>query len=97
MHGPDGVDYQNEIVYIEIVEPERIVYSHVSGPQFHMTVTFAEQGVKTKVTVRMLFESATQRDKVAKEIGAVEGLNQTLERLGGANWGPIPLLTFRLR
>ena len=26
MHGPDGVDYQNKIVYIEIVKPERLVY-----------------------------------------------------------------------
>jgi uncharacterized protein YndB with AHSA1/START domain len=82
MHGPDGVDYQNKIVYIEIVKPERLVYSHVSGPQFQMTVTFAEQGCKTKVTALMLFESATLRDNVIKQFGAVEGLNQTLERLG---------------
>src|SRR5580704_13391744 len=82
MHGPDGVDYQNKVVYIEIVKPERLVYSHVSGPQFHMTVTFAEQGGKTKVTARMLFESATLRENVVKQFGAIEGLNQTLERLG---------------
>lgn len=81
MHGPDGVDYQNKIVYAEIVKPERIVYSHVSGPQFQVTATFAEHGDKAKLTVRMLFESAAQRDKVAKEFGAVEGLNQTLGRL----------------
>jgi uncharacterized protein YndB with AHSA1/START domain len=82
MHGPDGVDYQNKVVYIEIVKPERLVYSHVSGPQFQMTVTFEEQGAKTKVTARMVFESATLRDNVVKQFGAVEGLNQTLDRLG---------------
>jgi len=81
MHGPDGVDYKNKNVFIEVVKPERLVYDHVTGPQFHVTVTFAEQGNKTELTVRMLFESATQRDKVAKEFGAIEGLNQTLERL----------------
>ncbi len=81
MHGPDGVDYENKIVYIEVVKPERLVYSHVSGTQFHVTVTFADQGDKTKLTVRMLFESAAQRDRVIKEFGAIEGLNQTLERL----------------
>jgi hypothetical protein len=32
-------------------------------------------------TVRMIFESAALRDRVAKEFGAVEGLNQTLDRL----------------
>ena len=81
MHGPDGVDYQNKIVYLEIVKPERIVYSHVSGPQFQMTVTFAQDGDKTRLTARMLFESPAQRDKVAREFGAIEGLNQTLECL----------------
>src|SRR6478735_6105977 len=34
MHGPDGRDYQNKIVYVEVVRPERLVYDHVSGPVF---------------------------------------------------------------
>ena len=28
MHGPDGTDYPNKIVYAEIVMPERLVYDH---------------------------------------------------------------------
>jgi uncharacterized protein YndB with AHSA1/START domain len=82
MHGPDGADYQNKIVYLEIVEPERIVYDHVSGPKFRSTATFEDLGGKTRLTVRMLFETAALRDKVAKEFGAVEGLDQTIDRLG---------------
>ncbi len=82
MHGPDGVDYQNKVVYLEIVKPERIVYSHVSGPQFQMTVTFAQDGGKdgdkTRLTAQMLFDSAAQRDQTVKQFGAVEGLHQTL-------------------
>ena len=81
MHGPDGRDYQNKFVFREIVKPERIVYSHVSGPLFESTVTFTAQGQKTKVEVRMLFETAEVRDRTIKEFGAVEGLHQTLERL----------------
>jgi uncharacterized protein YndB with AHSA1/START domain len=81
MHGPDGVDYQNEIIFVEVVKPERLVYDHVSGPKFHMTVTFDEQGGKTKITMRMRFDTAALRDKVAREFGAVEGAKQTLERL----------------
>jgi uncharacterized protein YndB with AHSA1/START domain len=81
MHGPDGTDYQNKIIYREIVKPERIAYSHVSGPLFEAAVTFAAEGEKTRVTVTMLFESAELRDRVAKEYGAVEGLQQTLGRL----------------
>jgi len=82
MHGPDGRDYDNTIVYAEIVKPERLVYDHVSEPPIHVSVTFADEGGKTRLTVRMLFESAELRDSVAKEFGAIEGLDQTLERLG---------------
>ena len=82
MHGPDGTDYQNKSIYREIVKPERITYSHVSGPLFEATVTFTAQGDNTRVEVRMVFESAELREKVAKDFGAVEGLHQTLERLG---------------
>jgi uncharacterized protein YndB with AHSA1/START domain len=82
MHGPDGVDYQNRVVYQEIVEPERIVYAHVSGPRFQMIVTFADHGKQTRLSVRMRFDSAAARDEVARRFGAVEGLEQTLGRLG---------------
>jgi uncharacterized protein YndB with AHSA1/START domain len=82
MHGPDGRAYQNKQIYVEIVEPERLVYRHVADPQFQMTVTFADDGGKTKLTVRMVFESVVLRDKTVKAFGAVEGLKQTLGRLG---------------
>ena len=82
MHGPDGRDYKSENVYVEIAEPERLVYRHVLAPQFQMTVTFADDGGKTKLTARMLFETAELRDRTIKAVGAVEGLKQTLGRLG---------------
>jgi uncharacterized protein YndB with AHSA1/START domain len=85
MHGPDGVDYDNKIVYLEIVEPERLVYVHGDGDdagQFHTTVTFEELDGKTRLTMRALFPSAAARDQVVKEFGALEGANQTLDRLG---------------
>jgi uncharacterized protein YndB with AHSA1/START domain len=82
MHGPDGVDYPNKNIYLEIIEPERIVFTHVSEPQHHLTATFADEGKQTRLTVQMLFKSAADRDKVAEKFGAVEGLSQTLGRLG---------------
>ena len=81
MHGPDGIDYQNKVVYDEIVKPERIVYTHTGGPQFRSTITFEKQGHKTRLTVRMVFDTASERERVAKKFGAVEGLDQTLGRL----------------
>jgi len=81
MHGPDGTDYTNKFIYLEVVEPSRLVYDHVTGPLFRATVTFTDRGEKTEVTVRMEFDSAELRNRVAAEFGAVEGLHQSLGRL----------------
>jgi uncharacterized protein YndB with AHSA1/START domain len=81
MHGPDGTDYKNKIIYDEIVKPERLSYLHESGPKFHATATFDEQGGKTTVTMRMLFDTVEERDRTVTVFGAVEGAKQTLGRL----------------
>ena len=81
MHGPDGVDYKNKSIFEEIVTPERIVFSHLSGPAFRMTATFDEEGGRTTMTMQMVFESAKERDQAVKVFGAVEGAKQTLARL----------------
>lgn len=82
MHGPDGTNYRNEITYKEIVPPERLSYFHGPYPRFDVEVTFADEGGKTRVHMSMVFESAEERNKVAEKFGAVEGMQQTLDRLG---------------
>ena len=82
MRGPDGTEYPNKSVFVEIVRPQRIVFDHDSGPKFRMTASFDDDGGKTRLTVRMVFETAALRDKTAKAFGAVEGLHQTLGHLG---------------
>lgn len=84
MHGPDGRDYENRIVYDEIVRPERIVYEHGGdngAVMFKSTITFEDLGGKTRVTMRGVFPTKENRDWVAKTYGAVEGVKQTLGRL----------------
>lgn len=89
MHGPDGTDYQNRIVFEEVVRPERLVYSHcgdggagdVEPVEFRNTVTFEDLGGRTRLTMRAVLPSAEERDRVAREHGAVEGAEQTLARL----------------
>lgn len=86
MHGPDGVDYPNRIVYQEISKPERLAFTHDTGKEddperFQTTVTFEQQGDVTHLTMRSLFPSAAVRNKVVEEYGAIEGGNQTLARL----------------
>lgn len=85
MHGPDGVDYPNKIVYREIERPERLVYDHGDDGQpsyFRVTVTFAEEKAKTRLTMRSLFATAAERDEVVTKYHAIEGGNQTLDRFG---------------
>jgi uncharacterized protein YndB with AHSA1/START domain len=43
-------------------------------------VTFAEDGGNTKLTMRLLFQSAAERETVVKNYNAIEGANQTLDR-----------------
>lgn len=85
MHGPDGKDWQNWIRYEEISEPARLVYSHGGDgdePHFHVTVTFAEEGGRTRVSMRSVFPTA-EACAAVKKFGAVEGGRQTLARLAG--------------
>jgi len=81
LHGRDGTNYHNKIVYDGMVPPERLTYTHTGGMEFRTTVRFAESGRKTRVTVRMEFDSAADREEAVKTFQAVEGLKQALERL----------------
>ena len=85
MHGPDGVDYPNLVVYLEVTPPERLVYEHGTGidddkHEFVTTITLEAQDDKTKVTLSALFATVAQYE-ASKQFGAVEGGNQTLARL----------------
>jgi len=85
MHGPDGTDWPNKIVYREVVRPERLVYDHsgegANDPhRFHVTVTFTDKNGMTEIVMASLFPSLAARDAVLK-FGALEGGGQTLDRL----------------
>lgn len=91
MKGPDGTEYPNYGVFKEVVKPERIVYALSNGKDgdqgiaFESTWTFEkvmEQGrEKTRVTIRGVFPTAEERDRVVQMSGAIEGGKQTLSRL----------------
>jgi uncharacterized protein YndB with AHSA1/START domain len=85
MLGPDGVDYDNLITYMEVVRPERQAYD-INEPgdpsQFTATVTFVDNADGTVLTMRSVFPTAAARDFVVREYKAIEGGNQTLDRLG---------------
>jgi len=86
MHGPDGKDWPNLIIYDIIDPPARLVYDHgeteidPDSPHcFRNEIDFAEVEGGTRVTMRAVFPTKAARDLVAPY--AVEGGQQTFERL----------------
>lgn len=80
MHGPDGVDYPNTNVFVEVVKPEQIVFKHAVFPHFLGTAIFEDLDGKTKLTYSKFFEeNETVFDKV--KTYAVPGAEQTMDRL----------------
>ena len=85
MRSPEGVDHWLQGIYREIMEPERLVFTYAfedatgkPGHETLVTVTFAELGEKTKLTVHQaVFESVTVRDE------HVRGWTEALDRLAG--------------
>jgi uncharacterized protein YndB with AHSA1/START domain len=79
MHGPDGTDYPNRSVFLDVEEPARIEFEHAAPHGFRMTITLDGEGGKTRVGWRMRFESAAERDRIAPV--AVPANEQNFDRL----------------
>ncbi len=79
LYGPNGASYPNESVFVEVVRSERVVLRHLSRPCFEMTITLTAESGKTRIGWRMLFETAADRDRIAKF--SVDANEQNLDRL----------------
>jgi uncharacterized protein YndB with AHSA1/START domain len=87
MHGPDGNDYPMKGVFREVIAPERLVFSNIAidNEGKHLlegltTVTFAEQGGKTTMT---LHTYAAGRVPIARQMlaGMEAGWTQSIDKL----------------
>jgi uncharacterized protein YndB with AHSA1/START domain len=86
MRGPDGREFRNHIVFSEVDRPSRLVYQHhhEPGSEFatqDVQVTFESRGSQTLLTLRMIFSSVEERDRIERTYHAIEGGNGTLARL----------------
>lgn len=88
MHGPDGNDYPMKGVFLEVVAPERLVFSNIALDhdgnhllEGKTTVTLTEQGGKTTLTVK---SHAVGRVPIAPQMlaGMNAGWNQSIDKLG---------------
>ncbi len=87
MHGPHGSDYPMKGVFREVIAPERLVFSNIAidNEGKHLlegltTVTFAEQGGKTTMT---LHTYAAGRVPIARQMlaGMEAGWTQSIDKL----------------
>jgi uncharacterized protein YndB with AHSA1/START domain len=88
MHGPDGNDYPMKGAFLEVVAPERLVFTNIAldNDGNHLlegrtTVTLTEQGGKTTLTVK---SHAVGRVPFAPQMlaGMDAGWNQSIDKLG---------------
>jgi uncharacterized protein YndB with AHSA1/START domain len=83
MCSPEGVEHWKQGVYREVVEPERLGFTFAwedaegkPGHETLVTVSFAEQGAKTRLTLHQaIFETVARRDEHQR------GWTSTLQRL----------------
>ena len=88
MRDPDGKDYPNRGVYLEVVENEKLVVTDAytsawvpSGKPFMtLVLTFEDEGGKTRYTARALHWTEADR-KAHEDMGFHQGWSQCTDQL----------------
>lgn len=80
MHGPDGSDYRNESMFVEIAAPARLVLEHTLGHHFTLTITLdAVDADTTRIGWQQVFDTAEECARIAAIV--VPANEQNLDRL----------------
>ncbi len=90
MHGPDGVDWPNKTLYLEVEPLKRLVYDHGGSddrpPLFRVTALFRElPGDRTELDMTMAFASAqvaAETKVFIKKAGGDSTWDRLAEHLG---------------
>ena len=80
MHGPDGTDYENRIIFKEVVKHKRLVLEYQTTPKHLTTVEFEEQDEQTLMKWHMTFESKEQLIQLVRDFKVDKGLEQNVEK-----------------
>jgi uncharacterized protein YndB with AHSA1/START domain len=87
MHGPNGAQFQNESVFLELDAPSIVVIHHVSKPRYVLRVTFAPRAGGTEIEWTQQFEDPAVAERIRH---IVEPANeQNLNRLEAELGKPI--------
>lgn len=88
MRGPDGEEFPNEGVYLEVVPNEKLVFTDAytegwkpsAKPFFTCELTFADEGGKTRYIARARHWTDEDR-KAHEDMGFHQGWNQCADQL----------------
>ena len=80
MHGPDGKNYNNKSIFIEIINYRKIVFQHFN-PNYLATVIFQPANEGTKLDWTLEFETQEMFATVVRVFKADEGQKQNIEKL----------------
>ena len=97
MRGPDGTEFPNRGVYLEVVPNERLVFTDAftdawkpsDKPFMTGVLTFEDEGGKTRYTARVLHWNTADREAHEK-MGFYEGWGKATEQLCEAIGAPSP-------
>jgi uncharacterized protein YndB with AHSA1/START domain len=79
MHGPNGNNYPNDVVFAEIESPTKVVVQHVSEPKFRLTITLAPSATGTVVSWSQAFENPEVASRLEPIV--VPANEQNLDRM----------------
>jgi len=80
MHGSDGKNYPIEKRFLEVMEPERVVFDHLEPMHaFRMSMRFEEVEGGTKLSWEMAFEDGGQNENLKTFI--VQANEENFDRL----------------
>ncbi len=80
MRSPNGTTFPNECVFVEISQPERIVFKHLAPVHaFLATAEFAEHDNGTAIRFTMLFPTAAECERSKRYV--VQGNEENFDRL----------------
>ncbi len=97
MRGPDGSEFPNRGVYLEVVPNKRLVFTDAfteawkpsDKPFMTGVLTFDDEGGKTRYTARVLHWTVADREAHEK-MGFLEGWGKATEQLCEAIGAPAP-------
>jgi uncharacterized protein YndB with AHSA1/START domain len=80
MHAPNGANFPNESVFVEVVQRERIVFQHLAPVHaFLATAEFADDHDGTAIRFTMLFPTAAECERSKRYV--VQGNEENFDRL----------------